>query len=148
MNHESGLLTLHGELVPLAYAQMPLVQKAHSLAKRIYNATKRFPREELYGLTSQLRRASISVPTNICEGKGHRNDRQLYRYLGIARASLSEVSYLLFLAKDLGLLSGDNYSELFLQADEVSRMIIGLQRYIRENVTRKRPRVTTQGHDS
>ena len=78
------------------------------------------------------------MPTNICEGKGHRNDRELHRYLGIARASLSEVVYLMFLAQDLGFLPEDQYRCLFTQADEISRMIVGLQGYIRKNVARRK----------
>lgn len=138
MNHESSIMNLEGDLVPQAYAEMPLVQRAHVLAKRIYQETKHFPREELYGLTSQLRRASASVPANICEGKGHRNDKELYRYLCIARASLAEVLYLLFFAKDVGILPASTYRELFLIADEVGRMLVGLQKYLRGNMALRR----------
>jgi four helix bundle protein len=79
--------------------------KAHSMTLDIYRATKEFPREELFGITSQMRRAASSIGANIAEGTGRRSDGELTRYLHIARGSAAELEYHLLLARDLDLLS-------------------------------------------
>ncbi len=83
--------------------------KAHELTLRIYNATKSFPKDELFGLTSQLRRAGASIPANIAEGCGRNGDAELARFLSIAAGSASEVEYHLLLAHDLNYLSHAEY---------------------------------------
>lgn len=117
--------------------KMPLVKKSHALALEVYRATLKFPREETYGLISQLRRAVVSIPANICEGRGHSNDKEFHRYLGIARASLSEVTYLLALAKDLTYLNGECYLQLQEQVREIGRMTAGFQGYLRKQIALK-----------
>lgn len=119
------------------YEDMAVVKKAHSFVVGVYKASKGFPKDELYGLTSQLRRAAVSIPANICEGRGHSNDKELYRYLNIARASLSECSYLLFLAKDLSYISAEDYAHLHSLGLEVGRMTAGLQSFIRSKLVPK-----------
>ncbi len=76
-------------------------QLSHSLTLEIYKITSSFPKEELYGLTSQIRRASSSIPTNICEGCGRSSDKEFNQFLNIALGSANETEYLLILAKDL-----------------------------------------------
>ncbi len=87
-------------------------QEAHGLTLAIYEASRRFPKEELYGLTSQMRRCSASIAANIAEGCGRQGDGELQRFLGIAAGSASELDYHLILAKDLGLLAQSEYKRL------------------------------------
>lgn len=86
------------------YERLEAWRQAHRLALVAYEATERFPRNELFGLTSQIRRAALSVPTNIAEGSAKRGRREFGRYLDIALGSLAELSYLLLFARDRGLL--------------------------------------------
>ena len=100
--------------------------KAHELTLEIYKATKRFPKEELYGLTSQIRRASSSIPANIAEGCGKSSNPDFARFLQIAFGSANEVEYHLLLAKDLEILDGETYSRLESKLIEVKRMLASL----------------------
>ena len=100
--------------------------KAHSLTLGIYKATRGFPREELFGLTSQMRRSASSIGANIAEGSGRRSDGELTRFLHIARGSAAELEYHLLLARDLELLSDITHGLLAKQTDEVQRMLTSL----------------------
>jgi four helix bundle protein len=100
--------------------------KAHELALTIYEKTRLFPKEELYGLTSQIRRASSSIAANIAEGCGRRSDREMRHFLQIARGSASELEYHLILARDLNLLSSLEFKELEPRIFEVQRMLAAL----------------------
>src|SRR5688500_19694656 len=82
------------------FRQLKVWEKAHQVALAIYKATKEFPKEELYGLTSQIRRASMSIPTNISEGCGRNTDAEFARFLQIAMGSASETEYQLLLSHD------------------------------------------------
>ena len=106
--------------------ELVVVRKAHQLTLEIYRITGGFPTHEQFGLTSQLRRAAASVPTNICEGKGRRTDADLARFLLIAKGSLLETQYLLTLSRDLEYISGAQHEGLHRQAIEVERMIAGM----------------------
>jgi four helix bundle protein len=97
--------------------------KAHKLALAVYKGTSGFPKDELYGLTSQLWRASTSVPTNIAEGCGRDGEAELGRFMQIAMGSVSEVEYLLLLANELGFLEKSLYQQLEHDATEVKRML-------------------------
>lgn len=97
--------------------------RAHEFALWVYSITRDFPSEEKFGITSQLRRAATSVPTNIAEGCGHNSNQQFIRFLTIAQGSLSEVEYLLLLSKDLKYLKVENHD---LSINEIRRMIQGL----------------------
>ncbi len=87
------------------FKELKVWEKAHALTLAVYQGTRCFPREEIYGLTSQLRRAASSVAANIVEGCGRRSDGEFTRFLQIARGSASELEYHLLLARDLHLLS-------------------------------------------
>jgi four helix bundle protein len=100
--------------------------KAHSLTIGIYKVTKEFPREELFGITSQIRRAASSIGANIAEGTGRRSDGELTRFLHIARGSAAELEYHLLLARDLDLLPNPKFDMLRRQVDEVQRMLTSL----------------------
>lgn len=84
------------------FTELEVWQLGHSLTQDVYKLTKAFPREELYGLTSQLRRASSSVPINIAEGSKRTSNRDYARFLNISEGSLAETEYELMLARDLG----------------------------------------------
>ena len=98
-------------------------EKAHALTLEVYRATRAFPKEELYGLTSQIRRASSSIPANIAEGCGRGGDVELARFLRIAMGSASELEYHLLLARDLGLLDEPLSTRLSGDVVEVKRML-------------------------
>lgn len=100
--------------------------KAHDLTRAVYKSTRRFPREEIYGLTSQLRRAAASIGANIAEGCGRRSDPEMKRFLQIARGSGSEVEYHLLLAKDLCFLESVDFTRLQEKVLEVQRMLAAL----------------------
>ena len=98
-------------------------QKSHRLTLGTYRATAGFPRSELYGLTSQIQRACVSVPANIAEGCGRSGDAELARFLQIAMGSASELEYHLLLAHDLGLLNASEHNRLAGLTTEVKRML-------------------------
>jgi four helix bundle protein len=108
------------------FKDLTVWQTAHAMTLTIYEATRSFPKEELYGLTSQLRRSAASIGANIAEGSGRRSDPEICRFLRIARGSASEVEYHLLLAHDLHLLNDAQYRDLTHQADGVQRMLTAL----------------------
>ena len=103
-------------------------QKAHALTLNVYGATKAFPSDERYGITSQIRRAAYSVPSNIVEGHSRRGKKEFQRFLSIAAGSLSELRYFLILSRDLGHLSSDAYEKLWSDAEEVGRILYSFTR--------------------
>jgi len=109
------------------FRELKVWQKAHGLTLGIYRVTRTFPREELYGIMSQLRRAAASVPANLAEGRCRRTDRDFGRFASIALGSASEVEYYLLLSRDLELLEEGAYYELADQVEEVKRMLSALQ---------------------
>jgi len=113
------------------FRQLKVWKRAHRLALAICKATAAFPKEELYGLTSQIRRASTSVPTNIAEGCGRGSDADFARFLQLAMGSASEIEYQLLLSLDLGLLGRDDYTPLQADVEEVKRMLSGLLKTVR-----------------
>ncbi|OQY88207.1 MAG: four helix bundle protein [Anaerolineae bacterium UTCFX1] len=115
------------------FRQLKVWEKSHLLALAIYKETKGFPKEELYGLTSQIRRSSMSIPTNIAEGCGKFTDADFARFLQIAMGSASETEYQLILARDLEFLSAENYGKLHNDVEEVKRMLASLLKTLRAN---------------
>jgi len=101
-------------------------EKAHRFTLEIYKVTARFPKEELYGLTSQLRRASASIAANIAEGFGRGGNVELARFLQIAIGSAYEVEYHILLAKDLGLITKESNEVLEIHIIEIKRMLAAL----------------------
>ena len=102
-------------------------QKAMDLAKEIYRVTRGFPREELYGLTSQLRRAAVSVPSNLAEGYSRNSRNEFHQFVGHARGSLAEVETQIEIAKDLGYVNANAAHDLLLMIGELGRMLTGLR---------------------
>lgn len=105
--------------------------KAHDLTLKVYKVTKSFPREETYGLTSQMRRASYSIPTNIAEGCGRDSNIELGRFFTIAMGSASELEYTLLLSRDLGYVKGKDYEDLNAAVTEIKRMLATYLKKIR-----------------
>jgi four helix bundle protein len=113
------------------FRQLRVWEKAHNLTLEIYEITATFPREELYGITSQLRRASASIPANIAEGFGRGGNVELARFLQIGMGSAYEVEYHALLAKDLGFVQTDTYDRLETKIVEVKRMLAALLMKVR-----------------
>lgn len=105
------------------YKELKVWEKAHDITLNIYEITKDFPSEEKFGIISQLRRASSSIPTNIAEGCGFNSDKQFVRFLSIALGSASEVDYLIFLALELNFLELEQYNSLNSEIKEVKKML-------------------------
>lgn len=105
------------------YKDLLVWQKSHFFALAIYQITRTFPREEIYGLTSQMRRCSISVPSNISEGCGRLSDKELAHFLVIASGSASELDYQLMLSKDLLYIDFQVYEQLNQNLTEIRKML-------------------------
>ena len=108
-------------------------EKAHQLTLAVYQVTTQFPKEELYGLTSQVRRACASIPANIAEGCGRNGDAELARFLQIAMGSASELDYHLLLARDLKFIEIKDYEPLATDLSEVRRMLNTFIQKLRTN---------------
>lgn len=106
-------------------------KKSHQLTLAIYKTTQTFPTEERYGLTSQMRRSSASIPTNIAEGCGRSGDNELRRFMQISMGSASELEYQLLLAHELGYVQQDAYQQLNAQTIEVKRMLASFIKRLR-----------------
>ena len=108
------------------YQDLIAWQKAMDFAEVIYKVTKAFPREQQYGLTAQMRRAAVSIPSNIAEGQGRRTDPVFRQHLSIAHGSLREVETQALLAARLGFLPPPRVDEVMSAASEVGKLITGL----------------------
>ena len=105
-------------------------QRAHSLVLKIYEVTNSFPKEEIWGLTSQIRRSAVSVPSNIVEGKARGSRKDFKRFLLIARGSLEEVKYQSLLAKELKYMNDEQYEEITVMIEDVGRLLGGMIRKV------------------
>ena len=112
------------------FEELVVWKKAHQFVLAAYQLTRSFPKEETYGLTSQFRRAAISIPANVAEGFRKRGAADKLRFLNIAQGSAEECRYYLILAKDLKY--GDQ-SELLVLLDEVTRLLVGYAKGIARN---------------
>ncbi|MGB8732614.1 MAG: four helix bundle protein [Candidatus Sulfotelmatobacter sp.] len=109
-----------------SYRDLKVWRKGMELVTEIYRATRLFPRDEVYGLTSQLRRAAVSVPSNIAEGQARFSQKEFHRFLGHARGSLVEIETQIMIAGNLGYLSLQQGKALLDKTAEVGRMLNGL----------------------
>ena len=105
------------------FRELKVWEKAHQLTLEIYKATQEFPKYELYGLTSQIRRACVSIPANIAEGCGRSGDAEFARFLQIAMGSANELEYHILLGQDLEFIEGPTYERLANDVTEVKRML-------------------------
>lgn len=115
------------------FRQLKVWEKSHALTLAIYKATEKFPKQELYALTNQIQRASVSIPANIAEGCGKNTDAELARYFQIAMGSSSELEYLLLLARDLDYFPDDSYTTLNTNLIEVRKMLNAFLQTLRAN---------------
>jgi four helix bundle protein len=110
------------------YRDLKVWQLGIEIALEIYRATDQFPQRELYGLTSQLRRASVSISSNVAEGHTRGATRDLIRFLGIARGSVAELETQLLISRRLNFVTVEQFDKLVGMLDEDSRMLSGLRR--------------------
>jgi four helix bundle protein len=110
-----------------SYKQLRVWQRAHALTLTVYRLATNLSADERFGLCSQLRRAAVSVPSNIVEGSKRQSNADYARFLNIAEASLAETEYLLLLAVDLGYLTHDAHEPIAAEIDEVARMLHALR---------------------
>ena len=122
------------------FKKLQVWEKSHDLTLKIYGVTSQFPRDEIYGLTSQIRRACASIPTNIAEGCGRESSADFARFLQIAIGSASETEYLILLVHDLKYLTADQHAELMDTTIRVKKMLSALVKNVRMN---SRPAPTT-----
>jgi four helix bundle protein len=116
------------------YKDLLVWEKAHRLTLAVYKATQSFPKDERFGLTSQIRRASASIPANLAEGCGRRSDGEMARYIQIAMGSGAELSYHFLLSKDLGLMQSAEYESMSSDLSEVMRMLSSLSGRLKGSV--------------
>ena len=106
-------------------------QKSRQFVKEIYQITTKLPAEEKFGLTSQMRRAAISIPSNIAEGAGRNSRKEYINFLGICQGSIAELETQILIAKDLGHFNNHSAQPLLKELDEISKMIIGLKKSLK-----------------
>ncbi len=109
------------------FQDLEVWQRSHALALKIYRLTIQFPSDERYGLTSQLRRAMVSVPTNIAEGSKRRGRNEYARFLNIAEGSLAEAEYLLIMSRDLGYLTSTATADSLGEISQIAKMLNALR---------------------
>jgi four helix bundle protein len=116
------------------YSKLQVWQRSHQLVLALYRCTKAFPTDERYGLTAQLRRAALSVPTNIAEGSKRIAPRDYAHFLNMAEGSLSETEYLVLLSRDLGYIPVDTARGYLAQTSELLKMLHALRKTVRSEV--------------
>jgi len=109
------------------YRDLKVWQRSHALVLQLYRLTTSFPAEERFGIVSQLRRAAVSVPTNIAEGSKRKSKADFAHFLNVAEGSLAETEYLVQLAGDLGYVADDTVKPMLAEIDEVARMLYTLR---------------------
>jgi four helix bundle protein len=121
------------------YRDLQVWKKAHDLTLELYRISQRFPREEIYGITGQLRRAAVSIGANLAEGYGRRTSTELARFVRIALGSASELDYHLLLSRDLGFMAADEFASASGALIEVRKMLTSFLNSVEEQIeTRSR----------
>jgi four helix bundle protein len=118
-----------------SFRDLAVWQRGIDLSTKIYELTRGFPSSEKYGLCSQIRRAAVSVPANIAEGRGRGSTKDFLRFLGIAQGSLAEVATFVVIAEKLGYLQRSSSNEITLEIEELTKMLYGLQRSLRKRIS-------------
>jgi four helix bundle protein len=119
------------------YRDLQVWTKAHKLTLDLYRLSQTFPREEIYGLTSQLRRAAVSIGANLAEGCGRQTSAELARFVRIAMGSASELDYHLLLCRDLGFLKDDDFRRIIGGLTEVRKMLAAFLSIVEEQIELK-----------
>ena len=114
------------------FREMLVWQKAMDMVVEIYSHTKAFPKDETFGLTSQIRRCAVSIPSNLAEGYGRNSKSELHRFASIAAGSLFEMQTQLDISFRLNYISEENHSNLYEQTREIERMLVSLIRKLQE----------------
>lgn len=109
------------------FTDLKVWQRSHELVLELYRLSASFPADERFGLVSQMRRAAVSVPSNIAEGTKRQSNPDFARFINIAEGSLAEVEYLLMLSRDLGYVASETATPLLTQVDEIARMLHSLR---------------------
>jgi four helix bundle protein len=117
------------------HEKLEVWNKAVEFVVTIYKETAEFPKEEKFGLTSQVRRAAVSVPANIAEGAARQTSREFARFLSIAQGSASELETELLIAQRLGYLEQNSYRKLYDELNTIARMIVGLSQHLKRKET-------------
>lgn len=114
-----------------SFEELPVWKDARKFANKIYNLTKKFPKEENYGLTSQITRATVSIGSNIAEGFDHYSKKDFIKYLIIARGSISEIQNDLYIALDLKYINQNDFQEAYTLAKDLGKQINGFIKYLK-----------------
>jgi len=114
-----------------SFEELIIWQESRKFANNVYKLTKKFPQEELYSLTSQMRRAAVSVMSNIAEGFDRRTKKEFISFLVIARASISEVQNNLYLSLDLNYINNEDFKTYYNHAQKIGKLINGLITYLK-----------------
>lgn len=114
------------------FRKLLIWQKSMALITKIYFSTNNFPKEEIFGLTSQIRRSSISIPSNIAEGSGRESDKDFLRFLNISTGSLFEMQTQLEIAKNITYLNQEEFNNLYEDSREVERMLVAFIKKIKD----------------
>jgi len=117
------------------YRNLLIWQKSVDLVTRIYSVTNTFPKEEAYGLTSQVRRCAVSIPSNIAEGSGRNSKKEFLNFLSISHGSSYELDTQLTIANNVGLLSEEQFRELSESILEIQKMNSGLKKSIKDEIS-------------
>jgi len=114
-----------------SFEELPVWKDARKFANKIYNLTKKFPKEENYGLTSQITRATVSIGSNIAEGFDRYSKKDFIRFLIIARGSISEIQNNLYIALDLKYINQNDFQETYALSKDLGKQINGFIKYLR-----------------
>ena len=117
-----------------SYRELEIWQLSMDLAEECYRATNGFPKEELFGMTSQIRRAAASIPANIAEGQGREHTKEFLRHLSVARGSLMELETHLMLSHRVGLIDQVKADRILTQTERISRMLSGLRKALQKRL--------------
>jgi four helix bundle protein len=113
------------------FKNLKVWQKGIELVKLIYIKTSNFPKEEIFGLTSQIRRSAVSIPSNISEGAGRGTKKELNNFLNLALGSTYELETQLIISREIGFISNEDFDSLYSILDEIQKMIFGLQKSLK-----------------
>jgi four helix bundle protein len=125
------------------YRDLQVWGKAHNLTVELYRLSREFPREETYGLTSQLRRSAVSIGSNLAEGCGRRTSTELARFVRVALGSASELDYQLLLCRDLGFMKNDDFERTASDLTEVRKMLTAFLNSVEKQIGSRTDASTT-----